>query len=84
MDPRPSPGRTPLVLSVAAVLIAAGTAGGPALTTGHHKLVNADTVDGFHAVKAMTSVKHRKGKLVVTSPKSDKLPNNIIKKAPNS
>jgi len=45
---------------------------------------NSDRVDGRHAVGFGASVKGRKGKLVATSAKTGKLPNNIIAKAPNA
>lgn len=45
---------------------------------------NADKVDGKHAVSASASSARRKGKLVATSPKTAKLPNNIIAKAPDA
>jgi hypothetical protein len=45
---------------------------------------NSHMVDGRHAVGAGASVKARKGKLVATSPKTGKLPSNIIATAPNA
>ena len=71
-----------LVLAIGAFLISAGNAGAPALAKA--MAGNSDTVDGFDAVKSSTSVKQRKGKLVATSSKNGRLPNNIIKVAPNA
>ena len=70
------------ILATGAFLISAGNAGAPAIA----KVVggNSDTVDGFHAVKAGSTVDQRKGKLVATSPKTGLLPNNIIKTARDS
>jgi hypothetical protein len=45
---------------------------------------NADKVDGKHAVSSTASATLRKGKLVATSRKTGRLPNNIIAKAPNA
>jgi hypothetical protein len=44
------------------------------------KVLDADSVDGFSAVKATTSATARKGKLVATD-SHGRLPDNIIKKA---
>jgi hypothetical protein len=70
------------VLAAGALLISAAHAGGPALASA--MAGNSDTVDGFHAVKAGSSVKQRKGKLVATDAKTGRLPNNIIKIARDS
>lgn len=67
-----------------AMVTAAVTAGGPALAAAVAQAVNADKVDGKHAVAAGASVANRKGKLVATSGKTGRLPNNIIAKAPNA
>lgn len=59
----------------------------PALAHGNvhaNSAHNADKVDNLHAVKSSTTKQKRKGKLVATSPTTGLLPNNIIKKAPNS
>ena len=45
---------------------------------------NADKVDGKHAVGAGAPLAKRKGKLVATSPRTGRLPNGIIAKAPNA
>jgi hypothetical protein len=45
---------------------------------------NADKVDGKDAVGSGATLAGRKGKLVATSPKTGRLPNNIIAKAPNA
>ena len=71
-----------------AVLLTAGvTAGGPALAHGvRHALFahDAGKVDGVSAVKFTGKALKRRGKVVATSPRSGRLPNNIIKRAPNS
>jgi hypothetical protein len=53
-------------------------------TAAVYDAVNADKVDGKHAVGAGSTVSQRKGKLVATSGKTGRLPNNIIAKAPNA
>jgi hypothetical protein len=45
---------------------------------------NSDKVDGKHAVGSSSTIAARKGKLVATSRKTGRLPNNIIKKAPDA
>ncbi|WP_109510287.1 hypothetical protein [Nocardioides speluncae] len=45
---------------------------------------NSDKVDGKHAVGAGASTAQRKGKLVATRPTTGRLPDNIIKKAPDA
>ena len=69
-----------------AMVTALVTANAPAIAHGVHAVFahNADKVDGVHAVKAKASKKKRRGKLVATSPTTGRLPNNIIKKAPNA
>jgi len=57
---------------------------GPGVARAAYDAVNADKVDGKHAVGAGASINNRKGKLVATSPLTGKLPNNIIDKATNS
>jgi hypothetical protein len=47
-------------------------------------VANADKVDGFHAVGSGATIDARKGKLVATSSSTGRLPNNIIKKAPDA
>jgi hypothetical protein len=71
-----------LVLAAGALIISAANAGGPAIANALG--ANSDTVDGFDAVKSSTPLKQRKGKLVATSPKNGRLPDNIIAKAPNA
>ena len=71
-----------VVLAAGAFLISAGNAGVPAIAGA--MAGNSDTVDGFHAVKAGSSVDKRKGKLVATSAQTGRLPDNIIKLAPDS
>ncbi len=67
-----------------AVLGSALTVGGPALATAVFDARNAHKVDGKHAVGAGASVNARAGKLVATGRRSGRLPNNIIRKAPNA
>ena len=76
--------RRHLTTIIVAMVTAAITAGGPALAAAVAEAVNADTVDGKHAVGAGASVANRKGKLVATSGTTGRLPNNIISKAPNA
>ena len=57
---------------------------GPGIAQAAYDAVNADKVDGKHAVGAGASITNRKGKLVATSPLTGKLPNNIIDKALNA
>lgn len=45
---------------------------------------NSDKVDGKHAVGSGASTTQRKGKLVATNPQTSRLPDNIIKKAPDA
>ena len=72
------------LIAVAAVCMALGLSA-PAIGHGVHAQFahNADKVDGKHAVGAKASINKRKGKLVATN-KVGRLPNNIIRKAPNS
>lgn len=72
------------LIVVAAVAIMLGLTA-PAIGHGVHAQFahNADKVDGKHAVGAGTSVANRQGKLVATD-SDGRLPNNIIKTAPNS
>jgi hypothetical protein len=70
---------------VVAAVVAAVTAGGPALArTVADFARNADKVDGKHAVGSGASIQNRKGDLVATNARTGRLPNNIIGKAPNS
>ena len=71
-----------LAAAAGALLISTASAGGPAIAGA--LAGDSDTVDGFDAVKASTPTKQRKGKLVATSSTNGRLPNNIIKKAPNA
>lgn len=69
------------------MVTAALTAGGPAIAHGVQYALfahNADKVDGKHAVGSGATVSARKGKLVATSAKTGRLPNNIIAQAPNA
>jgi len=71
---------TKLTIVAAVCLTAALVA--PA-TAAVYDAVNADKVDGKHAVSAGATVANRKGKLVATDPLTG-LPNNIIDTAPNA
>lgn len=70
-------------LGVVAVTCIVVSTMGPSFAAGV-LAANSDKVDGFHAVKSATKIKKRKGKLVATSPRTGRLPNNIIKKAKNA
>jgi hypothetical protein len=70
---------------VVAALTAAVTAGAPAVAETIADFArNADKVDGKHAVGAAASIEQRKGKLVATNGQTGRLPNNIIRKAPDA
>lgn len=69
--------------AVAAVSITVALAA-PAAATAAYDALNADKVDGKHAVAAGASVNNRKGKLVATSATTGRLPNNIVAKAPDA
>ena len=76
---------TTLVILMMSALVAASIA--PAIAHGptHAKFShNSDKVDGIHAVTSSAKKAKRRGKLVATSPTTGRLPNNIIKRAPNS
>jgi hypothetical protein len=57
---------------------------GPGVAQAAYDAVNADKVDGKHAVGSGATVDARKGKLVATSPTTGLLPNNLIAKALDS
>jgi hypothetical protein len=71
--------RTPVIIATTALVVALAGAAGP-VTAAVFDAVNADKVDGKHAVGAGATVAKRKGKLVATN-SSGRLPNNIIAKA---
>jgi hypothetical protein len=71
------------IMIVAALGVMIGSVG-PSVARAAYDAVNADKVDGKHAVGAGATVTQRKGKLVATSPTTGRLPNNIIAKAPDS
>jgi hypothetical protein len=75
-------GRRFLAFGIANVLLGAGLLAGPAARASGSGN-NADTVDGFHAVKCSTPVASRGGVLVATC-SNGHLPNNIIVVAPDS
>ena len=58
--------------------------GGGAVAQAKYDALNADKVDGRHAVGSGASVQQRKGKLVATNPTTGRLPNGIVAKAPDS
>lgn len=66
-----------------AFVTAAVTAGGPALAAAVAQAVNADTVDGRHAVGHRASPAQRAGKLVATN-RAGRLPDDIIRRAGNA
>jgi|GEM_PF-4616998 len=68
--------RAAVVMSAAALLMSVGYVGGPALARAMG--VNADQVDGLHAVKATASTAQRKGKLVATDKKTGAFAANVI------
>ena len=73
-----------LTTILVAMVTAAVTAGGPALAAAVAEAVNADKVDGRHAVGAGATRAEREGKLVATSGTTGRLPNDIIAKAPDA
>lgn len=74
--------RTPVIIATTALAVALVGATGP-VTAAVFDAVNADKVDGKHAVGAKASPAKRKGKLVATNA-SGRLPNNILAKAPDA
>ncbi len=78
--------RVSLVVSISAVVIAVVTAAAPGVAQGVLAVagLNADMVDGRHAVGFGATVDNRKGRLVATSGVTGRLPNDIIAKAPNA
>jgi hypothetical protein len=57
---------------------------GPGVAQAAYDAINADKVDGKHAVSAGASIDQRKGKLVATNATTGLLPNNLIAKAPDA
>lgn len=76
--------RRQVPVAVTAAVVCSLFAGGPVVARAAFDAHNADKVDGKHAVGASTSVAKRKGKLVATSPRTGRLPSNIIATAPNA
>ena len=70
--------------TVVAVVAASVVAGSSAATAAAVYVANADKVDNKHAVGAGATVSERSGKLVATSSRTGRLPNDILAKAPNS
>jgi hypothetical protein len=64
-------------------VVAASVVAGPAAAAAVY-VANADKVDNKHAVGSGAAVSARKGKLVATNPRTGRLPNNIIARAPNA
>lgn len=83
MDNTTRTSRAALVFASAALVISATATGGPALA-GLVFADNSDKVDGKHAVGSNASTDNRKGKLVATNKVTGRLPNNIIRKAPDA
>jgi len=71
----------PVVLT--AVIVASVMQVGPPVVAAAYDAVNADKVDGRHAVGAGASAANRAGKLVATNAQG-KLPDSIIAKAPDA
>src|SRR5918997_4118574 len=77
--------RTVLVAGVTAAVTAAVMVAGPAVGAAVVRYArNAGKVDGKHAVGAGARRSARAGKLVATSKRTGRLPNNIIAKAPDA
>src|ERR671922_2693488 len=70
-----------LVATITALVVSGAPAVGSAMVEFAR---NSGKVDGFNAVRAGARRAARKGVLVATSPKSGRLPNNIIATAPNA
>ena len=68
---------------VAGIIGSLLTAGGPSALAAAYDAMNADKVDGKHAVSAGATPSQRAGKLVATG-SSGRLPNSIIAKAPDA
>lgn len=68
---------------VTAVVVGTLVAFGPGVAQAAYDAVNADKVDGKHAVGAGATISGRAGKLVATDAEG-RLPNNIIATAPNA
>jgi hypothetical protein len=73
-----------LSVFLAAVLGVVVGSVGPGVARAAYDAVNADKVDGKHAVSSGASITQRRGKLVATNPTTGLLPSNIIRKAPDS
>jgi hypothetical protein len=76
--------RDHLSIIITAAVVSTVFMAGPSVAQAAYDAVNADKVDGKHAVGAGATVDARKGKLVATSPTTGRLPNDIIAKAPNA
>lgn len=82
-SPRPGSASLRWQVTLIALALVLGFGGG-AVAQAKYDALNADKVDGRHAVGAGASVQQRKGKLVATNPTTGRLPNGIVAKAPNS
>ena len=69
--------------TVAAMAVGALLAGSAPLAAAVYDALNADKVDGLHAVGAGATVAGRAGKLVATN-STGRLPNDIVAKPPNA
>lgn len=76
-------GRSHTAVVATAVLAAGATLAAPAIAGAGFDAINADKVDGRHAVASSASSSSRAGKLVATNAKG-RLPNNIIARAPDA
>ncbi len=75
--------RRHLPILVTAVIVAVLMQAGPPVAAAVYDAVNADKVDGRHAVASWTTAADRAGKLVATNAYG-RLPNDIIATAPNA
>jgi hypothetical protein len=75
--------RSHLPLVATALIVGVVASGGPVAARAAYDAMNAHKVDGFHAVGFGASTSSRSGKLVATN-RTGRLPNNIIRMAPNT
>jgi hypothetical protein len=78
--------RISLIVSIVAAIIALVATAAPGVAQGVLAVagLNADMVDGRHAVGFNAGVDNRRAKLVATNAVTGRLPNNIIAKAPDA
>lgn len=79
----PPANRAAFVLSALALTISVAGVGGPVVAAAFDAR-NADKVDGRHAVVAKAKPAQRKGKVLAAHPRTGRLPNNIIERAPDA